>query len=185
MTETERQFDADMDRALVQMERLIVGVRSGSVSFSVGDTPPETADLIELVQEPEAAGGTEPTADRWAEARAELDAFLSRVSEDIRNVAVVRSGEGDAGISTWQGWGGSSVSVVGGEGGDCAERHAATLRKRIVRALFRLRAFAATVTAATRIAALAAMPGGAMMALPVAFRYVRSMSRDWAEINAE
>lgn len=170
MTEAEERA-----RVLSGIDRLLLG--AGQMSFSAGEVSVEEADILALVDE-----ASSPTQDpsRWASARAEFDAFLATVTEDLTHVAVLREGLGRQRVVAWVSWSGSTVQVVGARARAAEHRrHALALGAGVRRRMKRLRLLTTTAAAAARLASVSAVPGAGMLALPVAYRYVRAMARQY------
>lgn len=165
------------ERALAAVDALVARALHSSVSFGAeGGEAGDAAELRALLDEATATG---PAADRsrWQAACDELFAFLRRVEEDLAHLAVVRgSTPRGGGAISWQRWGGTTVTVIGGRfPRPSLTRHAAQVRDEAAVHLTRLRLLALTATAATRIGAHLAVSGGSFLALPVAFRLVRAI----------
>lgn len=163
-TDLDIAFASDMDRLLESVDRLVTRPDSGSVSFAVD----------------EAAASDEDT-------RAELEAFLARITDDILHFAVLRTGSTERpAVGTWVAWSGGTDTVLRSDVSAAAlAEHARQLQRQLQGRRLRLRMLATTAAAAARIASLSAVPGGALLALPVAWRYVRSMSEQWnSQLNA-
>jgi hypothetical protein len=115
-----------------------------------------------------------------------LGSFLDAVQEDLGHLAAVRTPTGStAGIGTWLGWGGSTVTVLSA-GWEPAPRepHVAAVRDAVARRLFRVRVLTLTAAVAVRVAATVSITGGALFALPVAYRLVRTVTGTARDGNA-
>jgi len=167
-----------LDQALGRLDYLALRSRSDALSFSVGeDTNPAEVDLMALLREPEEAVKNI----RWEEVRAEFDGFLKRIDEDILYFVVLHTGlPAEAGVSTWVGWGGDARTVIAaGIPASSLADHRRNLHRALVNKGLRLKMLAATATVAARISALSTTPLGAVMILPVAYQYIRTMAEHW------
>ena len=169
----EASFDRDMDRLLNRMETLAGRSRDGALHFAVGETGPE-ADLMALL------GGGATEAPDAGEAQTEFDAFIARISEDLLHFAALRTGSAGSAVGTWVAWSGDTVTVVGNRASAALlTQHAEELRRQALPRSLRLKMLVTTAAAAGRIATLISVPGGPLLALPVIYRYIRSMSQQW------
>lgn len=171
-------FDGDLQQALGRVDRLAAMARSGAVHFSVGqDTNPADGDLIALLQDPAEAVKNI----RWEEVRADFDAFLIRIDEDILHFAVLHTGpQGSPLVSSHVGWSGDARTVIAADSPrSLLAEHSRNLHRALRTKSIRLKMLAATATVAARISALSTTPLGAAMILPVAYQYIRSMADHW------
>lgn len=155
--EVEAAFDRDLERLLDRVDSLAQAPDSGGMSFSVdGSDDDQTAAT-------------------------EFEAFLQRLGEDLLQFAVLRTGpQQQPEVGTWMAWSGDTRVVLRpGTSAAALAEHRDALQQQLRRRRMRLRLLTTTVAAAARIAALATTPGGALLALPTAWRYVRSMTAQW------
>lgn len=198
-------FENEMQSALGRLDGLVARQQAraaappasadGSVSFDVSGftEPAETgaeADLLLLMGEAEAEerGETPKGGDvhfgiedsfggRWSEAKAEFDAFVEKINKDVFHFAVVESGSF---ARTEVDWSGDAVTVLA-EGASAREirQHAETLRRDLMQRNLRLRMFTTVATAAGKITVLLTTPGAALLALPMAYKFVSQLSDQW------
>ncbi len=117
----------------------------------------------------------------WDEVRADFDAFLNGIDEDILHFAVLHTGPTEAPrLSTRVGWSGDARTVIAaGSPRSLLAEHSRNLHRALRTKSIRLKMLAATATVAARISALSTTPLGAAMILPVAYQYIRSMADHW------
>ncbi|HNH48371.1 MAG TPA: hypothetical protein PKY30_15120 [Myxococcota bacterium] len=171
-------LDGTLDQALGRVDHLAAVARSGSLHFSVGeDTNPAETDLMALLRDPAEA----EKQIRWEEIRAEFDSFLVRLDEDILNFAVLHTGPKEAPlVSTRVGWSGDARTVIAASSPrSLLSEHSRNLHRALRTKSIRLKMLAATASVAARISALSTTPLGAMLILPVAYQYIRTMAAHW------
>lgn len=179
-------LELEIERVLWRMEGIVRGARAGSISFAASESdPPEVADLVALVAGAEVPAPGAAAPDRWAGAHAEFEAFLGRLADDLRQISAARTSGGACGIQTWVGLAGDTRTILGrAVNEELLDTHCQQIAGAVRARTMRLRMMAATASAAARLVALGAVPGGAVLALPVAFRYMRAMSAAWGDPGA-
>lgn len=180
-----RELDLVLEGALGRVDRLVGAASAGALSFEATSTQ-DQGDLPTFLQQ--VASGFERLEETWAPriaaARDALDGFFRRLDEDVRQLAVVRTGERDTpDVATWVGWSGDTrtVSVAVVPPAVLAE-HRTALHRRVLGRLIRIRMLAATVGVVARIAPLVTNPATAALALPIAFQYILTMAGQWREL---
>lgn len=162
-----------LDAGVARMDDLAARLAAGMVSFAAGGVDGEVVAMLETCRAP----GGPPADGAWARAREGLDSFLQQLEDPISALAVERS----AAATAWVSWGGSGSVVLRS---DARPSEIApqldSLRARARSRLRLLRLLAATVTAAAKVSARLALPGGVALALPVVFYYLRDLADEAA-----
>jgi hypothetical protein len=172
----------------------------GAVHFSVPTEPefadgtPE-ADLFAMMGEAEreeqmkaegvvqfAVGEISP----WEQAREQFDNFVKQIDREVLHFAWVETNlEGTLLARTTVDWSGDAQTVWDAEASpEEMSLHQRTLKLAMDTRNMRLRLFTTVSTGAAKIALLIATPGGAVMALPLAWKYVSSVLKQTRELQA-
>lgn len=180
---SERELDAALGVTLGQIDRLVARTRGEST----GPLKPDELDPAELHALLEEAQGGEPLSfdigdrplreqGRLSEAQRALEALVQRVEDDLSVFAPVRTGPEDHPLLiTTAGWDGDVVTLAAPElPSQALAEHALALRRRAQRRAQRLRLLVTTATAAVKLATALSGPGAALLALPIAFHFLRS-----------
>jgi hypothetical protein len=157
-----------------------------NVSFDgVGaPTDPQTEALWRLVEhargesdEPVSFDAEAPSEGLLARAGRELSQLVAEVLNEASQQALVKTGSR---LRTRVSWTGDAVTVAGPaiSAADVAE-HAAELATALRSSAHRLRLLTLVLVAAGRIAAIIAVPGAAVTALPIAYQCVRDVYEAW------
>jgi hypothetical protein len=184
------ELDAMLDARLSALARRAA---TGDVSFSSPGAPvdPHTEALWRLVEhargeDDEVVSFDAEAAPEGLLARAgrELSALVADTLRDASQQAVIDTGPGPR-LRTRVGWGGDAVTVVG-PGASAAEvsAHTAALAGALSSSAHRLRILTMVAVAAGKIAAIIAVPGAAVTALPIAYRCVRDVYEQWRASGA-
>lgn len=144
------ELDAMLDATLDALgRRAAVDADGGEVSFGVGDD----------------VGGL-----------ARIEGLLAVFVD----ACVVETGEGSTRMRTRVGWRGDTISELPpGVTAAQVTAHVAATAAALEERARRLHGLAMVLGAAGRIAAMIAVPGGAVMALPLAYECVRDIHRRW------
>jgi hypothetical protein len=158
-----------LDAGVAHVDELAARLAAGMVSFAADGVDGEVVAMLETCRAP----GGPPADGAWARAREGLDSFLRQFEDQLGSLAVERS----AVATAWVGWGGSGTVVLRTDArpAEIAPQLGA-LRARAQSRLRLLRLLTATVTAAVRVSTRLALPGGAALALPVVFHYLRTLA---------
>jgi hypothetical protein len=165
----------------------------GTVHFSapgaeVAPDSPE-ADLLALVYEADTAGNvsgldgtisfgfTDSLSGKLAEVRDEFDALLEQVNRELLNFAWVETSiTGQLIARSTIKWGGDAATFwMAGINSQQMALHQRSLEIAIETRNMRLRMVALVTSGAIRVSAMLATPGGQLMALPIAYRYIRAI----------
>jgi hypothetical protein len=177
-----------LEAAAGRMEALVAS--GGIPSFAAGPTGPELELLALLDVTPgrrEAGAVSFALGDRfgaWADAERQLRDFLERLPQSIAHASWVETRiAGNLTAQTAVGWTGDTATALR-EGIDLA---GATLHGRALDLALRrrqvwIRAFAVAAEGAAKIAILTAAPGGAVLALPAALKYVLALMDQFREL---
>jgi hypothetical protein len=197
-------FEAEMESALGRLETLFPEPSAEAqgdapVSFSVTDFPAVDDDspegqLLALIHEavtPESEemvsfGIGDTVSSALDRAREEFESFMERINRDVLNFAHVESGGADSPFAaTRVNWTGDATTIFssGATPGDLRD-HAASLRRELLTRNFRLRMFSTVAIAAGKISISLTTPGSALLALPMAYRYVSQLSKQWQALQS-
>jgi len=173
-------IDARIDAVLAALARR----QSGDVSFAAPADPAadELAALIASADDPNADLQFSSDADSglFAGLQAEFAEFTRTLWRELTHLAIVET-RGDRGaLRTSIGWTGDTTCEIAGTV-DPARAHAHAVAVTVAVAGFtrRLRLLTTLATAAGKIAAMVATPGGALAALPVAYKCTRDLYDLW------
>lgn len=172
------------------------GADEGMVSFGVeGASPEPDPQIDELWQMIESArtGATDPDDDAMVSfgAGGSDEGMLARIGREsselvdgllwsLANPHVIETGEGPTRVRTSVGWLGDTSTHIGrGVTPEVIAAHVAATEASLTTSAHRLRMLAMVVTAAGRISAVIATPGGGLMALPIAYKCVREVYQRW------
>jgi hypothetical protein len=123
----------------------------------------------------------------WADAEGQLRELLERLQQSIAHASWVETRiAGDLAAQTAVGWTGDTATALR-EGLDRARAalHGRALDLALRRKQVWIRAFAVAAEGAAKIALLIAAPGGAVLALPAALKYVRALMDQFRELPRE
>jgi hypothetical protein len=140
------------------------GQRAGTVSFAPGDR-----------------------FGAWADAERELREFLDTLLRSIAHAAWVETRVGgELAAQSAVGWTGDTETALE-EGIDLARAalHGRALDLALRRRQVSMRAFAVAAEGAAKLAVLTAAPGGAILALPAALKYVRALMEQLQQFRAD
>ncbi|MEM9456888.1 MAG: hypothetical protein AAGF11_22105 [Myxococcota bacterium] len=176
-----------------------------NLSFSTGGDPAEAeADvlwsLIERTREEQerreqplsfdAMGAHEGQADGQADdgllarAQRECSQLMGQVLGTLSHPIVVETGQGHARIHTRVGWTGDmDTHLAGGTTRAEIVAHAAAMEASLAASGRQLRLLTMLLVASSRIAAVIATPGAAIVALPIAYRCVRDLVEQWSDFH--
>lgn len=189
-------IDFDALDARVEARLAALAHRSGGgISFSAGDEPEEIAVLARLLDLARGAGHDEDAALNFAadaaaategplaRARRECAAFLHQVWREVTSLALVRTGELAVTRVTWTG--SATLVFVPDASAQDLGRHHDSVVVALRAASDRLRLVTMIAATASKIAAMIAIPGAAVTALPVAYRCVRDIYDEWRAQGSE
>jgi len=178
-------IDFDALDARVEARLSALARRSdGGISFGAGDEPDGVADLARLLDLARGAGHDEDVALNFAAADAALEgplararrecaAFLRQIWREVTSLALVRTGELASTRVTWTG--NATLVIASSASAQDLGRHHAAVAAALRSASDRLRLVTMIAAAASKIAAMIAVPGAGVAALPVAYRCVRDV----------
>jgi hypothetical protein len=165
----------------------------GAVHFSaqgveIAPDSPE-ADLLALVYEADAAanlprtdeevsfGLAESLGGKLTEVKAEFNSLLEQVNRELLNFAWVETAvKGQLIARSTVKWGGDAATFwVEGINNQQMALHQRSLKTAIETRNMRLRMVALVTSGAIRVSAMLATPGGQLMALPIAYKYIRAI----------
>jgi hypothetical protein len=201
-------FENDMDSVLRELDGLVARQQArqapaqnadGSVSFDVsGFTGPAedgaNADFLALLNEAQAVeSGAVPSGDqvsfgftdsfggKWAEVKVEFDAFMEKINRDVLHFATIETeADGKIFARSQVDWSGDAVVVFAeGASDENLLAHSRQFQRELMQKNLRLRMFATVATAAGKITLMLTTPGAAVMALPLAYKYVSQLSEQW------
>lgn len=85
-------------------------------------------------------------------------------------------------VMTRMGWGGDTYNLLSSDiSPETLKKHRHTVLQTIRLKQLRLKMLTTTVAVAIKLSALASTPAGAVLALPVAYQYLRAMSENVSE----
>ena len=200
------QLNAMLDATLGALVRRARADAEGEayVSFCAGDDPAESeADVLwRLVERArgdearearplsfDAAGAENGQKDGQkngllARAQRECTQLIGQVLGTLSHPIVVDTGEGGARIRTHVGWTGDVDTHLAREVTTAeVAAHAAAMEASLAASGRQLRMLTMIMAAASRIAAVIATPGAAVMALPIAYRCVRDLVEQWGALH--
>jgi hypothetical protein len=193
------QTQAKLDAVPEKLDTLLAGLTKpqesadGAVHFSVSEPDVESdspeAELLALVYEADTAasmpgtneavsfGFTDSFGGKLGEAMAEFDALLEQVNRELLNFAWVETAiAGKLIARTSVKWGGdASTFWIEGIQSEQMTLHQRSLKTAIETRSMRLRMVALVTSGAIRVSAMLATPGGQLMALPIAYKYIRAI----------
>jgi hypothetical protein len=188
-----KQTQTTLDDVPDKLDTLTQDKLDGTVQFSavgpeVEPNSPE-ADLLALVYEADMAGNisgtggtvsfgfTDSLSGKLAEAKDEFDALLEQVNRELLNFAWVETTiAGQLIARSTVTWGGDANTFwVGGVNSQQMTLHQRSLKTAIETRSMRLRMVALVTSGAIRVSALLTTPGGQLMALPIAYKYIRAI----------
>jgi hypothetical protein len=194
-----KQTQTTLDDVPDKLDTLLASLHStqdkldGTFQFSavgpeVEPNSPE-ADLLALVYEADMAGNisgtsgtvsfgfTDSLSGKLAEAKDEFDALLEQVNRELLNFAWVETTiAGQLIARSTVTWGGDANTFwVGGINSQQMALHQRSLKTAIETRSMRLRMVALVTSGAIRVSALLTTPGGQLMALPIAYKYIRAI----------
>lgn len=176
-------IDARVDAVLAALARRQSG---DDLSFAAPADPAadELAGLIAAADDPNAdlqfSTETSEGGGLFAGLQAEFAEFTRVLWRELTHLAIVET-RGDRGaLRTSIGWTGDTTCMIAGTV-EPARAHAHAVAVTIAVAGFtrRLRLLTTLATAAGKIAAMVATPGGALAALPVAYKCTRDLYDQW------
>jgi hypothetical protein len=180
-------LDAMVDARLVALERRAT---EGAVSFSfdgpAGD--PELEHLWQMVEHARGDGDEPVSFAGDADEAPASEGLVARVAREL--MGIVRDASQQAVVSrphvrTRVGWTGTVVThAAPGLTAAEVEAHAAEVAAAVETSAHRLRLVSLVLVAAGKIAALIAVPGAAVTALPIAYRCVRDVYEQWRASSA-
>lgn len=161
-------------------------VTQGALSFGASEHGlPETgaeATLFDLLDQARALeqgravsfGVGEMASEAWEQARAQFDAFVRQLQQEILHLAWVETKiAGELHARSVMGWSGDAETVWQVDVSAVhRDFHLQTLRLAVQSRLLRLRMFTTVTSGAARLSLLLASPLGAWLALPAAWKYV-------------
>lgn len=196
------QLNAMLDLTLGALARRARADADGEayISFCAGDDPAESgADVLwRLVERArgddarearpssfDAAGVEDGQKDGLlARAQRECTQLIGQVLGTLSHPIVVDTGEGGARIRTHVGWTGDVDTHLAREVTTAeVAAHAAAMEASLAASGRQLRMLTMIMAAASRIAAVIATPGAAVMALPIAYRCVRDLVDQWGALH--
>jgi len=173
----------------------------GMVSFGVGarDTaPPVVEELWQMIEcargqgtgeDDEAMvsfGVGEDGEGTLARIRRESSELVDGLLSALAKPYVIETGEGPTRIRTRVGWlGDTSTDFARGVSSEVIAAHVATTEASLSTSAHRLHMLVMVVIAAGKIATVIATPGGAVMALPIAYKCVREVYKRWSASSAD
>lgn len=204
------ELDAVLDTtlaALIRRAEVGTGADSGMVSFGVGEeggaATPEVEELWQMVALARGQGSGGRTGEGTDEAMVSFEAgegatsegaagMLARIRRESSELVtgllsalidphVIETGEGPTRIRTRVGWlGDTSTALARGVTPQLVAAHVAATAAELDTSAERLHVLAMVLSTASKIAAVIAAPGGAVMALPIAYKCVREAHRRWS-----
>ena len=198
LAETKANLQA-VERTLSHVDaNLIVALTASGNSFSgpVAGSTPGPAELevramlgavrVQAVSgaqfETQVSFGLEDTFGDWVEAGRQLTATFTRLTRQISHAAWVETQiEGQLLGQTIIGWAGDTRTVWGSVRGSQLALHQESLSLALASRHTLLRTLMVTAEGAAKIARVLAVPGGQLLALPIAWKYV---SRIISELEA-
>jgi hypothetical protein len=174
-------IDARVDAVLAALARRQSG---DELSFAAPADPAadELAALIAAADDPNAdlQFSTDEGGGLFAGLQAEFAEFTRVLWRELTHLAIVET-RGDRGaLRTSIGWTGDTTCMIAGTVEPARARaHAVAVAVAVAGFTRRLRLLTTLATAAGKIAALVATPGGALAALPVAYKCTRDLYDQW------
>ncbi|MGE5249611.1 MAG: hypothetical protein ACM3QS_05300 [Bacteroidota bacterium] len=189
LSEAEAQLaaaESALRQVPARLEAVTSAGRAGGVSFDAGAAGAEPgspeADLLELLGHVQAVERGESVSfgigdiagQAWEQARDQFGAFVAQIQREVLNLAWVETSAAMRLLArTSVDWSGDN-NTVWLDGVDAQERelHGRALQVAIRTRLLRIRMFSTVTGGAAKLSLLLATPAGAVMALPVAWKYV-------------
>ena len=166
---------------------------AGQVSFAVEEIGTPEADLTGLLGEYRAMesgqvsfGVREDVSQAWEQAKAQFDALLQSINQEILHFAWVETCvDGQPVARTTVGWGGDSQTLYSADiSADEIGQHSQTLHLASASRSLKLRMFTTITTGAVKLTTLLASGSGAVLALPLAYQYVTQILAQVKEYQA-
>jgi len=165
----------------------------GQVSFAAPEQGTPEADLTGLLDDFRAVesgqvsfGVREEAGQAWEQARAGFETLMQSINREVLHFAWVETKvEDDLLARTTVGWSGESQTLYSADITPAQiAQHSRTLYLASASRALKLRMFTTITTGAVKLTSLLATPGGAVLALPMAYKFVTQIMAQVQEYQA-